>query len=98
MLAHAAGIKNRKECGTRSLDDTTGLVAMIGPAVTSRAGQGGPSAAAYDSSPFDALAELRTWIDGANWRHDDKSAAVFSRALAALLQLQGTVASLDVKA
>jgi len=84
--------------GRLSLDDTTGLVGMMGPAVMTYAGSGDPSAAAYDSSPFDALSALRTAIDGANWRHDDKSAAVFSRTLSALQQLQGTVAGLDLKA
>lgn len=83
--------------GKLSLDDTTGLVAMMGPAVSSYAGQGGPSAATYDSSPFDALSALRTAIDGANWRHDDKNAAMFERTLTALQRLQGTVAGLDLK-
>ena len=84
--------------GKLSLDDTTGLVGMMGPAATTYAGQGGSSAAAYEGSPFDALSALRTAIDGANSRHDDKSAAVFSRTLSALQQLQGTVAGLDLKA
>ncbi|AEY69548.1 hypothetical protein AH2_00038 [Burkholderia phage vB_BceS_AH2] len=84
--------------GKLSLDDSSGLVGMMGPAATTYAGNGGPSAATYDSSPFDALSALRTAIDGANSRHDDKSAAVFSRTLSALQQLQGTVAGLDLKA
>jgi hypothetical protein len=82
--------------GKLSLDDTTGLVSMMGPATY--AGRSGPAAAAYENSPFDAFKELRKAIDFAEWRHDDKSAAVFSRTLSALEQLQGTTARLDLKA
>jgi len=84
--------------GKLSLDDTSSLVGMMGPAATSYAGQGGPSAAAYDSSAFDALSALQTGIDGANARHDEQNAAALSRTLTALQQLQGTAAGLDLKA
>ena len=73
------------------------IVGLMGPAATSNAGQGGPSAATYDSSSFDVLSALRTAIDGANSRHDDKSAAAFQQTLSALQRLQGTFAGVNLK-
>ncbi|MDH6229608.1 putative membrane-anchored protein [Mesorhizobium soli] len=71
---------------------------MMAPAATAYAGPGGPSAATYDSSSFDALSALRTAIDRAKSRQEHASAASFTRTLTALQQLQGTVAGLDLKA
>ncbi|MFT4117745.1 hypothetical protein [Bradyrhizobium sp.] len=84
--------------GKLSLDDTTGLVGMMGPAVSTQSGQSGASTATYESSPFDTLSALRTAVDNSNARNDDASAASFMRSLTALQQLQGKVFGVDRKA
>lgn len=81
--------------GRMSLDESTGLVGMMGPAVTSWAGAG-IAPANSDDRPLDALASLRDGIEGAKSRHDDTNLAVLTRTLAALERLQGSPSGVDL--
>jgi len=81
--------------GKLSLDDTTGLVGIMGPAVPV---DGSAPPAGYESQSINAFAALKAGIEGARSRNDPQNEAVLMRAFSALQRLQGTVVGLDVKA
>jgi len=83
--------------GKLSLDDTTGLVGIMGPAVTTTVDGSAPPAG-YESQSINAFAELKAGIEGARSRNDLQNEAVLMRTLSALQRLQGMVVGLDVKA
>lgn len=81
--------------GRMTLDESTGLVGIMGPAITT---SGAAASSSYDQQRVDAFAMLRMGIDGAKSRNEDRSAASYSLALNALQRLQGTPSGVDLRA
>ncbi|MDB5502285.1 MAG: hypothetical protein JWR89_2187 [Tardiphaga sp.] len=87
--------------GKMTLDESGGLLGMMSPPASRWAGSGGPSAEEsdrLDNQPFDAFATLRAGITGAQSRGDDRNVEALGKTLDALLRLQGTTASVDIRA
>jgi hypothetical protein len=87
--------------GKMTLDESGPLLGMMSPPASRWAGSGSPSADEanrMDNQPIDAFATLQAGITGAQSRGDRRNVEVLGRTLDALLRLQGTTASVDIRA
>lgn len=86
--------------GKMTLDESSPLLGMMGSPASRWAGSGSPPAEAYrmDNQPIDAFATLRAGINGAQSRGDRRNVEALGQTLDALLRLQGTTASVDIRA
>ena len=86
--------------GRMTLDESGPLLGMMSPPASRWAGSGSPPAEAYrmDNEPIDAFAALRAGINGAQSRGDRRNVEALGQTLDALLRLQGSTASVDIRA
>jgi hypothetical protein len=86
--------------GKMTLDESSPLLGMMGPPASLWAGSGSPPAEAYrmDDQPIDAFAKLKAGINGAQSTGDSRNVEALGKTLDALLRLQGTTASVDIRA
>ena len=87
--------------GKMTLDEASPLLGMMGSPASRWAGSGSPPAdEAYrmDNQPIDAFATLRAGLTGAQSRGDSRNVEALGQTLDALLRLQGTTASVDIRA
>ena len=86
--------------GKMTLAESSPLLGMMGPPASRWAGSGSPPAEAYrmDDQPIDAFATLRAGINGAQSRGDRRNVEALGQTLDALLRLQGSTASVDIRA
>ncbi len=87
--------------GKMTLDESGPLLGMMSPPASRWAGSGSPSAGEadrMDNRPIDAFATLRAGITGAQSRGDRGNVEALGQTLDALLRLQGTTASVDIRA
>lgn len=86
--------------GKMTLDESGPLLGMMGSPASRWAGSGSPPAEAYrmDNEPIDAFATLRAGLTGAQSRRDSRNVEALGQTLDALLRLQGTTASVDIRA
>ena len=87
--------------GKMTLDESGPLLGMMSPPALRWAGSGSASADEdnrMDNQPIDAFATLRAGITGAQSRGDRRNVEALGQTLDALLRLQGTTASVDIRA
>lgn len=87
--------------GKMTLDESGPLLGMMSPPALRWAGSGSASADEAnrtDNQPIDALATLRAGIAGAQSRGDRRNVEALGGTLDALLRLQGTTTSVDIRA
>ena len=87
--------------GKMTLDESSPLLGMMSPPASRLAGGGSApadEANRMDNQPIDAFATLRAGITGAQSRGDRRNVEALGQTLDALLRLQGTTASVDIRA
>ena len=87
--------------GKMTLDESSPLLGMMSPPASRWAGGGSApadEANRMDNQPIDAFATLRAGITGAQSRGDRRNVEALGQTLDALLRLQGTTASVDIRA
>jgi hypothetical protein len=87
--------------GKMTLDESSPLLGMMSPPALRWAGSGSApadEANRKDNEPIDAFATLRAGITGAQSRGDRRNVEALGQTLDALLRLQGTTASVDIRA
>jgi hypothetical protein len=87
--------------GKMTLDESSPLLGMMSPPASRWAGSGSPSAdeaSRMDNQPIDVFATLRAGMTGAQSRGDRRNVEALGQTLDALLGLQGTTASVDIRA
>ena len=87
--------------GKMTLDESSPLLGMMSLPASRWTGSGSPpadEANRMDNQPIDAFATLRAGITGAQSRGDSRNVEALGRTLDALLRLQGTTASVDIRA
>ena len=87
--------------GKMTLDESSQLLGMMFSPVSQWEGSGSApadEANRMDNEPIDAFATLRAGITGAQSRGDSRNVEALGQTLDALLRLQGTTASVDIRA